>query len=170
MGFVERLYKIADVVDRPLWWVCTVLLVMMTLLTVYAVSARYFLNIGYQVIDEICRYSFIAIVYLWGGPIYRTGGHLRLELTPLEFTGRKKNIHQLIISIIYCGTCCLFFIWGISVTEISRILAEKSDSFIFMIWWIHAIVTLGMFLQVFYSFLEILKYIKLISSKEEITV
>lgn len=169
MNLVERLNKLGSVVERPLWWVCVILVVGITALTITAVVLRYCFNLGYQVIDEINRYSFIAMVYLWGGTLVPIGAHLRLELTPLEFKGRKRNIQQLVINTIYCATCTMFFIWGISATQTSKMLAEKSDSFVFMVWWIHFIITCGMFLQVFYSLLEIIKYIMLLFSKEETT-
>ena len=88
MQFEERIDRIAQAVDRPLWYACWVLIVGATILAFAAVVMRYCLGLGYIWLDEICRYSFIAMVYLWAGPIIRTGGHLRLEIVTSRLKGK----------------------------------------------------------------------------------
>jgi TRAP-type C4-dicarboxylate transport system permease small subunit len=157
MQFEERIDKIAGFVDRPLWYACWVLLVGATLLAFAAVVMRYGFGLGYIWLDEICRYSFIALVYLWAGPIVRKGEHLRLEIVTARLKGKAKEIHTLVVNTLLFLTCLTIFFWGTKLISLSRMLGEQSESFVFYIWWLHALVALGMLLYAFYSFLEILK-------------
>jgi TRAP-type transport system small permease protein len=167
MQFDERIEKIATAVDRPLWYACWVLLVGNTLLAFAAVVMRYGLGIGYIWLDEICRYSFIAMVYLWAGPIVRTGEHLRLELVTSRLSKKGKVIHSLIVNTLLFFTCLTLAYWGTELIGLSRMLGEESESFVFLIWWLHTIVFLGMLLYAFYSFLEILKAAATLLKKRE---
>ena len=159
MSFTKRIDHIAGIVDRPLWYACWVLLVGSTVLAFAAVVLRYGFGIGYLWLDEVCRYSFIGMVYLWAGPIVRTGEHIRLEIFTSRLGERGRYIHSLVVNILICVTCVIILIWGISLIGISRMLTETSESFVFFIWWLHTLVAVGMGLHAFYSFLEILKAI-----------
>jgi TRAP-type C4-dicarboxylate transport system permease small subunit len=167
MQFDERIEKIASAVDRPLWYACWVLLVGDTLIAFAAVVMRYGLGIGYIWLDEICRYSFIAIVFLWAGPIVRTGEHLRLELVTSRLSEKGLVIHSLIVNMLLFATCLTIAYWGTELIGLSRMLGEESESFVFLIWWLHTIVFLGMLLYAFYSFLEILKACAKLFKKNE---
>lgn len=157
MEFSERVDKLASAVDRPLWYACWVLLVGATVLAFAAVVMRYCLGLGYIWLDETCRYSFITLVYLWAGPIVRTGEHLRLEVITARLRGKAIEIHSLIVNILLFLTCLTILFWGTTLIRLSMFLNEQSESFVFYIWWLHAVVALGMGLYAFYSFLEILK-------------
>ena len=166
MQFEERIDKIASAVDRPLWYGCWVLLVGDTILAFAAVVMRYGFGIGYIWLDEICRYSFIAMVYLWAGPIVRTGEHLRLELVTSRLRGKALAAHSLIVNFLLFATCITIFIWGAGLISLSKMLGEQSESFVFLIWWLHSIVALGMLLYAFYSLLEMLKAVAKLCKKK----
>ena len=157
MQFEERIDKIAAAVDRPLWYACWVLLVGATLLAFAIVVMRYGFGFGYIWLDEICRYSFIAMVYLWAGPIVRSGEHLRLEVFTVRLRRKAIAAHSLIVNTLLFLTCLTIALWGMELIGLSRMLGEESESFVFSIWWLHSIVFLGMMLYAFYSLLEILK-------------
>jgi TRAP-type C4-dicarboxylate transport system permease small subunit len=144
-----------------------VLLVGDTLLAFAAVVMRYGMGIGYIWLDEICRYSFIAMVYLWAGPIVRTGEHLRLEVITARLSKKGLMIHSLIVNILLFLACVTIAYWGTELIGLSRMLGEQSESFVFYIWWLHSIVFAGMLLYAFYSLLEILKACAILFKKSE---
>ena len=169
MDFVERIDRIAGFIDRPLWYVCWVLLCVLTILTNVAVVQRYIFGISYMWLDELSRYIFIALILLWGGPIIRKGEHIRLDIFTNILGKRATHIHSLIVNIIACFICLMILDWGIFLIRTSWMLNEKSQSFVFSIWLLHTLVAVGMGLYAFYSFLEILKAIaSLFPTKERI--
>jgi len=165
----QRINKIINWLDRPIWHVCWVILAGSTLLAAIVVVMRYVFNLGYIWLDEICRYSFITIVYLWAGPIDRIGGHLKLELLTSRLTERGKKIHSLLVNIFIFLTCIAIVYWGTTLIELSMTLDEKSESFVFYVWCLHGVVALGMSLYAVYSFLEILRGAAQLFHKEELT-
>jgi TRAP-type C4-dicarboxylate transport system permease small subunit len=169
MAFDERVDRIADIVDRPLWYACWVLLVGATLLAFAAVVMRYGFGIGYIWLDEVCRYSFIAMVYLWAGPIVRKGEHIRLEVFTSRLGKRATVVHSLIVNVLIGFTCIIIAVWGLSLIQMSKMLTEKSESFVFYIWWLHTLVAVGMGLHAFYSLLEILKAVTKLLGKADLT-
>jgi len=169
MNFSEKVDKVADATDRPLWYVCWVILTGATLLSFAVVIMRYVFNLGYIWLDEICRYSFIAIVYLWAGPIARIGGHIRLEVLTARLTKRGLAIHSLVVNACVFVVCVLIVYWGTTLIQLSIMLDEKSESFVFSIWCLHSLVALGMSIYAFYSLLGVLKALAQLFEKEEIT-
>jgi C4-dicarboxylate transporter, DctQ subunit len=169
VAFIETIDKVADRLDRPIWYICWITLAGSTLLSFTVVIMRYVFNLGYIWLDEICRYSFIAIVYLWAGPIARIGGHIRLEVVTARLTQKGLEIHSLLVNACICFTCILIVYWGTTLIQLSIMLDEKSESFVFSIWCLHSLVALGMSLYAFYSFLGILKALAKLFGKKELT-
>jgi TRAP-type C4-dicarboxylate transport system permease small subunit len=168
MDFSEKIDRIAGFIDRPLWYICYTLMLGSTIVACVLVVMRYIFGTGEVWIDEICRYSFIAMVYLWAGPIVRTGEHIRLDVVTSRLSRRGKDINSLIVNILICAACLTIVVWGISLIRMSMMMGEKSDSFVFSIWWLHAIIAAGMFLQAVYAVLEVLKAIARLSSPKRI--
>lgn len=157
MQLSKRIERIADAVERPLWYVCGGLTWLATLLAFAAVIMRYGFGLGYLWLDEICRYSFITMVYLWAGPIVRTGEHIRLELFTAKLRGRWKEVHSLIVNVLIFLTCVMIVYWGTKLIKLSMTLGEQSESFVFYIWWLHTVVTLGMAFHAFFALLEVIR-------------
>jgi TRAP-type C4-dicarboxylate transport system permease small subunit len=168
VAFDEQVDRIASAFDRPLWYACWVLLVGATVIAFAIVVMRYGFGIGFIWLDEVCRYSFIALVYLWAGPIVRTGEHIRLEVFTARLGEKATTVHSLIVNILICFTCILILIWGISLIQMSKMLTEKSESFVFYVWWLHTIVAVGMGIHAVYAFLELLKAVAKLFFKHDV--
>lgn len=157
MRFREWIERVAKALDRPLWYICGVFMWGGAILAFLAVVMRYGFGMGWMWIDEVSRYFFIGIVFLWAGPIVRTGEHIRLELFTARLRGTSKEVHSLLVNGLLFVICLLIIFWGIDMVKMAMLLNIKSDSFVFLMWPVYLFIPVGMGLHAFYSLLEFLK-------------
>ena len=151
MTFVKNIDKIADYIDRPVWIVSWILLAGITMLSFVIVMMRYAFDVGYIWLDEICRYSFACIVYLWAGPIIRKNGHLQLDFILKRLPVRWQYLHSAVVNFGQLLVAFLFVYWGSTLIGLSKMLDETTESFVFKVWWLHTIVAVSMGLIGLYS-------------------
>lgn len=157
MQFHEWIEQTSKAVERPLWYACGIAMLGATALVFFAVVMRYGFGMGWMWIDETTRYFFIGVVFLWAGPMVRTGEHVRLDLFTARLRGTSKEVHSLLVNGVLFLVCVLILYWSIDLIKLSILLENRSDSFVFPLWPIYLIIPVGMGLHAFYSLLELLK-------------
>jgi len=157
LRFHEWIEQTSKAVDRPLWYACGIATWGAIALAFFTVVMRYGFGMGWMWIDELTRYLFIGVVFLWAGPIVRTGEHVRLELFTARLRGTSKEVHSLLVNTVLLLICVLILYWSIDLVKLAMLLENRSDSFVFPLWPIYLIIPVGMGLHAFYSLLELLK-------------
>lgn len=157
MQAIDRIDKIAENIEKPIWFISWIILAFITFLSFIIVILRYGFGMGYLWMDELCRYGFVTIIYLWAGPIVRENGHLQLDFFLKHLSDRWQHFHSAIVNLIQFGICLFFIKYGISLIKISILLDESTESFFFKVWWLHLLIGIGIgFLSIF-SFLQLAK-------------
>ncbi len=157
MHIIKKIDKIADTIEKPIWFVSWMILTFITLLSFIIVILRYAFGVGFLWMDEVCRYGFIVIIYLWAGPIIRENGHLQLDFVLKRLPEQWQHFHNTIVQLCQFGVCLFFVCYGVSLIRLSRMLGEVSESFFFQVWWLHLVVVVGMSFVSIFSLLQATK-------------
>jgi len=154
MNSDSLIIRIEEILDKPLWPILLFAMAFATFLTFIAVCVRFVMGESGFWVEELCRFSFMCMVFVGAGPIVRKKEHIRMELFANMLKGKWAFFHSALINLVLCITCIFIFLWGIKTANISYILEETSDSFVFKIWYVHAMIACGMLLHAVYALLD----------------
>lgn len=169
MRFGQVISRVADIVDKPLWYLSLGALMVATLLTFAGVILRYIFGISYPWNDEFCCFCFIVIIYFWAGPIIRTGEHLSMEMLSSRIqSSRGKAIHSLVMYVIQLGLCIFLVKWGWDMVELDRLLEFKTMSLYFPMWLFDLVIPIGAGFIALYSLVEIAKSVAVLVTKDSL--
>lgn len=156
MKRIERIEAYTKRIDKPIEAVTFFCLIVSVTFAIFNVIARYFFDISFAIVEEICRYTIIYGAFLYLGPLVKRNEHIKMDLMDHLLKGKVKLFNQFIISIIlFASFVFLSFTaskWVLSLYELKIMTSSAS-----MLMYIPALaVPIGMILGSIYSFQQII--------------
>jgi|SRR5690606_24441777 len=123
-------------VARVAIFIAEVLLVVLTLLTVYSVIARYIFNAPSLYAVEVSAYMLVALTWLSAGWVHHEDRHVNVEFAQAKFKGAWKTFAHLVsqASVLLFSSVLVWAGWNIVMTALEK--GYKSQSLLKTPLWI----------------------------------
>lgn len=118
--------KIRDAVNKIVEGFSVLLIIVMVLLVLWQVIARYILNSPSSYSEALTRYMFVWLVMVTSTYAFGSREHMRIELLPSKLHGKAKKYLNIAIEVITIVFAIIIMTFGGSV--ITRMQMVQMDS------------------------------------------
>lgn len=156
MDKIQKIESSTRLLDKILEIIALACLIISVSLAIFGVIMRYFFDVSFEIVSELCRYFIIYGVFVYIGPLIKQNGHIKMDLIQGMVKGWVKKLISLIISILLFVSFA--FLFWISVQWVNSLLQMNlMTSSGLMLTFIPALaIPIGMFFGCIYSFQQII--------------
>ncbi|MBM4763364.1 TRAP transporter small permease subunit [Bacillus sp. B15-48] len=152
----QKVNKGIAYIDKGLLVIALICLIISVIGAVASVFFRYVMDLSFQMIEEICRYSIIYGVFAYIGPLIKQKEHLKMSILQDHLKGKVKLYNDLLISVLLSATFAYLLwssiVWTNSLLAINMLTASGT-----MLMFVPAFaIPIGMFLGCLYSILQVI--------------
>lgn len=171
MDKIEKIENSTKRLDKALERSAVILLGISVIGAVINVFLRYVLDMSFQILEELCRYTIIYGVFAYIGPLIKKGDHLKMDILQGLLKGKWNHLNNLFISIILLVSY-IYLSWSGIVWAFSLLSMNVMTVSGIMLMFIPAIaIPIGMLIASLYSVLQIfVDFQKLVHHKKEVDV
>lgn len=153
---MQKLDSATKYLDRGLETAALVCLGISVLGAVLNVFLRYVMDISFQMIEEICRYSIIYGAFLYVGPLIKKGEHLKMDILQGLLKEKHKRVMNLLISILLFAAFA-YLSWSSTIWTMSLFTLKITTVSGIMLMVIPALaIPIGMILGTVYALVQII--------------
>lgn len=146
--------KIRNFLNRFIYLISSILIVLMVIDVSWQVISRYFLNNPASFTDECARFLMIWLALLGGALLFGKNGHIAITMVIDKFSPKYKFCIQLIIYV----SIALFALFALTYggyNLIIRTLRQPSPAMGIPMGYVYSILPLSGVLIIIYSYLNI---------------
>jgi C4-dicarboxylate transporter DctQ subunit len=154
-GVGTVLQRAISILEKILFGVASLGLLVSISLAFTAVVLRYIFNHSLEWIEEAARYLALMAAFLVAGPVLRNRGHVALDLLPASLGHVQFQIHRLIVGIFALVVSAFVFLWSTELVQQTLDFGLLTGSLQFPQWLPYSIVPLGMAFLILFSVIEI---------------
>jgi TRAP-type C4-dicarboxylate transport system permease small subunit len=118
---------------------------------------RYFFNQTITIFEDLSVNFIIWAVMLFGGPVFKRGGHVGMEFLAERLDARKKAVHQLVIYLFLLLICAIFVWKGGEIVRVLYQIGKTTQSGEIQVWYLMMPVPVGCLLYGIYGLAGIIK-------------
>ena len=110
---MDKIRKAIDAVVTAGGYASAALMVIVTLLPIYEVVTRYFLQSPSIWASDFTRYGILYLTFLGAAWVLKEDGHVKIELLTSRFSAGGENLIAALTSTIGCVACGIFC-WAVT--------------------------------------------------------
>jgi TRAP-type C4-dicarboxylate transport system permease small subunit len=118
---------------------------------------RYFFKQTISIFEDLSVNLIIWAVMLFGGPVFKRGGHVGMEFLAERLDARKKAAQQLIIYLSLLLICAIFVWKGGEIVQVLHQIGKTTQSGELEVWYLMLPVPVGCLLYGIYGIAGIIK-------------
>ncbi|UCD77999.1 MAG: TRAP transporter small permease [Desulfobacterales bacterium] len=130
---MKSLHRILGYLENIETNICRLLLVVMCVVVVVQVFARYLFNHSFVWAEELVRYLMIWMVMIGAARVEALGEHIRIDFFPLLAGPRGRRLMEVFFRLCTLTFLIIIFVKGINVAAFNR-LFESSGLRVSMLW------------------------------------
>ncbi|MGZ3218149.1 TRAP transporter small permease [Paracoccus sp. T5] len=118
----------------------------------WQVISRYALGTPSTLTDELARFLFMWLALVGGAYTYGQGRHLAIDLLPTSLSGRRRQVNEVLITLLIAGFAAVVMVWG-GLQLVQRTLAsgQISPSLQVPMGWVYGAVPLSGLIIIAYA-------------------
>ena len=155
MKGISAVLKVFDLIIRILTFLALGALVIVFMA---GVIGRYVFNYSLYWSDELCRYLFVAVIFLGGISCAGSDSHTRIDIISMHIPEKYKNAYEIFIRILMCIFSVLLLCVGFAFTTAN--MTKVSSAMRIPMWWVYAVIPFSGFGMAVNSFRSLVKLIR----------